>query len=308
MLAISAPLIVLGVVLYMQLAESVVAARWAPPVWRGGARQAALVALLLSPALLLRSLSVLYAFSNEWLRSPLPSLGVKPWRQLLVMPDMLRAAVNSGVYAALVVTVMLLLITYAAWYSRINRRVSAVLTALFTLPVLVPGIVVAYGLYMVFSGCSCPLNPLENPVPLLLLGYYARRSPLLFHAALAVARSVPRSLYEAARAVGAGPLRAYAAIVAPLMFSRLVAPAVYTGLSIAGEVSLSVTLGGLAGSEGATHPAPLMYLVASYMGLSGLKYAAVAAAASLVAYMLAALLSLVALFLINFLVSRKSYG
>ncbi len=308
MLLASTPLILAGLLLYPRLMEQIAAAGRTRPLRQGGLREAIASAVLLGPVASLRVLSVLYAFTDEWLRSPLPRLGLEPWRSLLVHPDLLRAALNSAIYAAALAGIMLAVVVYAAWSARLEEGLAAAAQRLaYTVPILLPGIVVAYGLYLAYAGTGSPLDPLRSPLPLLLLGYYARRSPLLYHAAEAATRAVPASLYEAARGLGAGTVKAYAATVMPLLLPQLAAPLLYTSLSIAGEVSLSVTIGGLGGAEGFHHTAPLMYLVASYMGFSGLKYASLCAAATLASYGLTLLLTLTVLFLYLFL-ARKSYG
>jgi len=307
LLLVSAPLIAAMLALYRRLGDVAAAAvpRGAP--LRGGLAVAAAEALLMAPPLLVRSLSLLYAFTDEWLRSPLPRLGLEPWRQLLRHPDLLRAALNSAAYSLVVSLSALLLVASAAWVAgRAAGLASSLVSTLFTLPALLPGLVVAYGLYGAYAGRGGLLDPLRSPVPLLLLGYYTRRSPLLFHAALAASRAIPSSLYEAARGLGARPLRSYLATVAPLLAATLLPPLGYMALSVAGEVSLSVTIGGLGGAEGLHHPAPLMYLVASYMGYSGLKYAGVCAAATLAAYA-AALAAVYAGSALYLALLRKSY-
>jgi len=307
LLLVSAPLVAAGVAAYQRLTEAAATAKPEPPPLQGGVREAALTAAILAPPLALRVLSALYAFSGEWLRSPLPRLSLDPWRQLAAHPDLVRAAVNSSLYAALVSAAALFLAAYAAWRARLSGGPAAAAARIMhSIPVLIPGLVVAYGLYLLYAGSGSLLDPLRNPAPLLLLGYYTRRAPLLYHAAEAVARAVPASLYEAALGLGASPVRAYAAAAAPLMASSIAAPLLYTALSVAGEVSLSATIGGLAGAEGFNHPAPLMYLVASYMGFSGLRYAPLCAAATLLAYSLAAVFALTALGL-YLVLARKSY-
>ena len=304
LLLASAPFIAASVVLYKRMSRETLTGISSPPL-RGGLAAAALMAFLLLPSAGLRVASMLYAFTDTWLRGLFPHLGLRPWHMLLTHPDMLRGSINSAVYATLTLAAMLALVAWAAWWSQRGRG-STALGLLFTLPVLLPGIAVAYGLYLLYAGRGGLLDPLANPVPLLLLGYYARRSPLLFHAASALARSVPASLEEAAVSLGAHPLQGYLAAVAPLLLRRLSAAAVYTALSVAGEVSLSVTLGGLRGAEGFSHPAPLMYLVASYMGYSGLKYAPLSAAATLVSYALSSAAVYMVLWL-YLLIARKSY-
>ncbi len=248
------------------------------------------------PSAAMRLFSVAYAFSDRWVASLLPELGLGSIKLLAGLPDALKAALNSGVYAAVAAAAIAAIGGLMAWHVARRLPCSGLVEAAAVLPLAVPGVTMAYGLLLaVLSlGGSMARLLLSWPVLLLLLGYFVRRLPLYYYAARAVVNTVPREAEEAAANLGASLGIIYRSIAAPLVFSKTLPILVFVAVSVAGEVSLSVTIGGLGGSTGWGHPAPLMYIVAGYMGYSGLKYGGAMAAAALLSYSLAAALTLTA--------------
>ena len=192
--------------------------------------------------------------------------------------------------------------------TRRTGKLAALADVVVDIPLAVPGIVLAYAYYVAFHSlfASTLLDPITGPQIYLVAGYTVRRLPLLYKAAQALVASIPVELEEAAAALGAGVGRVERAVIAPIAIQRLQPAIVFTALSIATEVSLSITIGGLAGSSGFTHPAPLMYLVAGYMSYSGLVYAGVLALATTILHV-----GVVALALLDarlaLIILRKSY-
>jgi len=251
----------------------------------------ALVAALaaLGPSALLKLLCIAYGFSSEWVASPLPRPGLHQARLLASSPDILRAALNSYAYtvAALVIVVV---IASPAAYSVTRRlvRASRVLDAALMSTIAIPGIVLAYAYFQFFTSVLGPvsrLSPISAPWLYLVLGYAVRRTPLYYKPLSALVSSLPVELEEAARNLGAGTTTVYRKVIAPMIISRGEGIAAFTALSIASEVSLSITIGGLGGSSGASHPAPLTNLVASYISFSGLAYAGALALALTLLYL-----------------------
>ncbi|ALL00204.1 ABC-type Fe3+ transport system, permease component [Pyrodictium delaneyi] len=243
-----------------------------------------LVVALGLPALV-KLLAILYGISGSWVASPLPSPGLDSLRMLAGMPDVARGIANSLLYTSIALAASMALVLPAAHVlARRTGHLAVLADALIDMPVAVPGIVMAYAYYIVFHSlfADTPLDPITSPWIYLVAGYTVRRIPLLYKAAQAVVASIPVELEEAAAALGAGAGQIERAVIAPLAIQRLYPAIVFTGLSIATEVSLSITIGGLAGSSGFTHSAPLMYLVAGYMSYGGLVYAGVLALATTV--------------------------
>jgi len=249
-----------------------------------GFRPNPLLLVLLLPSFMLRILSVIYVFADRWVGLNV-KLGLAGIRGLFSSPDLLCASLNSVVYAMASVAIMSAAGLYLGWYTARGMCCSKLWRLVAVAPLGIPGVVVAYA-YFLFYGRVLPVLLYSGVRVLLVLGYSVRRLPPLYEVLRSLVESVPRSLEEAGYNVGAGLVRVLLLIVAPVVFDKAYGAVVFTSLSVAGEVSLSVTLGGLSGSSGCWHPAPLMYLVAGYTGLSGLAYASAAAAATLLAYTL----------------------
>ena len=220
----------------------------------------------------------------------MPSPGLHQLRLLSSSPDILRAVLNSFLYTTVSIILVLVLLSPAAYaVARRLIRASGLLDAAIMSTIAIPGIVLAYAYYQFFTsivGPGSPLSPIGVPWLYLVLGYVVRRAPLYYKPLSALVSSLPLELEEAARNLGAGISRIYRSIVAPIIIRRGVGIAAFTSLSIASEVSLSITIGGLGGSSGANHPAPLTNLVASYISFSGLAYAGALALALTLLYAL----------------------
>ncbi|BES82655.1 hypothetical protein [Pyrodictium abyssi] len=275
---------------------------------RGAWAVAALAVSLGAPALV-KLLAIAYGFSGNWVASPIPSIGFDSFRALFEMPDLVRGVLNSLFYTAVSLAVSLVLALPASHVlARRAGRLAALADAVVNIPVAVPGIVLAYAYYVVFHSlfAGTLLDPITGPWIYLVAGYTVRRLTLLYKAAQALVASIPVELEEAAAALGAGVGRVERAIIAPIAIQRLQPAIVFTALSIATEVSLSITIGGLAGSSGFTHPAPLMYLVAGYMSYGGLAYAGVLALATTILHAGVVVLALLEARL-ALIILRKSY-
>jgi len=247
-----------------------------------GAWAVAALAVSLGTPTLVKLLAIAYGFSGNWVASPIPSIGLDSLKVLLEMPDLVRGVLNSLFYTAVSLPASLALVLPASHVlARKTGRLAALADTVVNIPVAVPGIVLAYAYYVAFHGlfAGTPLDPITSPWIYLVAGYTMRRLPFLYKAAQALIASIPVELEEAAAALGAGVGRIERAVIAPIAIQRLQPAIVFTASGIATEVSLSITVGGLAGSSGFTHPAPLMYLVAGYMSYGGLVYASVLALA-----------------------------
>ncbi len=97
----------------------------------------------------------------------------------------------------------------------------AVLDSLVMIPLALPGIVLAFGYVVSYTGTW--LDPLNNPVPLLIVAYAIRRLPFMVRSAAAGLQQTSRSLEEAAETLGASKFYMIRSITLPLVLANVIA-------------------------------------------------------------------------------------
>jgi len=117
--------------------------------------------------------------------------------------------------------------------SRIRVPGIDLLDALVTMPIAIPGIIVATGYFLTFLGT--PLNPIEWGAPLLIAAYTVRKFPGL--------EQVDKALEEAAINVGASRTRVFFTITIPLILMNILAGSMLAFIYSMSEVSTSIVVG-----------------------------------------------------------------
>jgi iron(III) transport system permease protein len=170
---------------------------------------------------------ILVAFSNNWYGTVLPeSLTLHHFEQALGHNMALPSIQNSLKYAGLAVLLDLVLgVAIAYVVVRTNLVGRQFLDALAMLPLAVPGLVLAFGyLAMTQEGKLFDfLNPVRDPLILLVIAYAVRRLPYVVRSAAAGFQQTSVTLEEAAQNLGASPLRALRKVTLPLIAANLVA-------------------------------------------------------------------------------------
>ena len=170
---------------------------------------------------------ILVALSNNWYGTVLPeSLTLHHFEQALGHNMALPSIQNSLKYAGLAVLLDLVLgVAIAYVVVRTNLIGRQFLDALAMLPLAVPGLVLAFGyLAMTQEGKLFDfLNPVRDPLILLVIAYAVRRLPYVVRSAAAGFQQTSVTLEEAAQNLGASPLRALRKVTLPLIAANLVA-------------------------------------------------------------------------------------
>ena len=160
-----------------------------------------------------------------------PVLNLGNYRELVSEPERLRPMLNSLLMAVAATAGAVTLGLLAARQSlRHKGRLGGALEGLVALPWAIPGTVFAIALGTAFSVDAPWLGRfvwIGTPI-LLPLAYLVRCLPITGRAALAGLRQLDPALEEAARILGASPLRAFLRVILPL-----VRPAVVAGLGLA---------------------------------------------------------------------------
>ncbi len=198
------------------------------PVGRvAGAACTLLFAAIFAVAVLPHVGVVLVAFSNNWYGTVLPDSFTLAHFQLALGHEMALPSIrNSLKYAGLAVMLDLVLgvaIAYVVVRTTLAGR--HLLDALAMLPLAVPGLVLAFGyLAMTQEGRFFEfLDPVRDPLILLVIAYAVRRLPYVVRSAAAGFQQTSVTLEEAAQNLGASPLRTLRKITLPLIAANLVA-------------------------------------------------------------------------------------
>lgn len=201
---------------------------------------------LLALALLPHLGVVLVSFAREWYQSVLPAEWTLAHYQAALGHDLtVPSILNSVKYAGLATVADVLLgigIAYVVVRTTFPGR--GLLDAFAMLPLAVPGLVLAFGyLAMTQEGrLFAFLNPTRDPTALLIIAYSVRRLPYVVRSVAAGLQQTSPTLEEAARNLGAPPLRALRKITLPLITANLLAGALLAFAFAMLEVSDSLIL------------------------------------------------------------------
>jgi len=190
----------------------------------------------------------LLALTDEWKPGDLlpHRFTLKNYLSLLEDPGISRSIANSLIYSAAATAVIVLVGTGLAYIvTRKSIPGRGLLDFVATLPIALPGVVIAGGLFYAFVGT--PLSPLLNPAPLLVVAYIIRKMPFTVRSVVAGLQQTHIALEEAARSVGAGRARTMATIVIPLILANILAGALLSFVYSMSEVSSSLVFGGFKG-------------------------------------------------------------
>ena len=155
---------------------------------------------------------ILSSLGSDWYGTVLPSsFTLSHYEEALSHPLVVPSVQNSLIYAGLATLLDIALGLGIAWVIvRSDIRGRSLLDALVMLPLAVPGLVLAFG-YLALSQEGRPFHflvgDLGNPIVLLVIAYAVRRLPYVVRAAVAGLEQSNIQLEEAARSLGAGPLR-----------------------------------------------------------------------------------------------------
>jgi iron(III) transport system permease protein len=87
-------------------------------------------------------------------------------------------------------------------------------------PLALPGIVIAFGYVATYTDTF--LDPMDNPVPLLIIAYAIRRLPFMVRSAAAGLQQMSSSLEEASTTFGASRFHTLKKITIPLITANLI--------------------------------------------------------------------------------------
>ncbi len=175
----------------------------------------------------------LIALTRDWYDSVLPSGATTAHlRAALAHPLVVPSIVNSLEYASLATALALVLGTFIAWtVIRWRPPGARALDLLATVPLAIPGIILAFGYVALVARIEALdrlLDPTANPTALLVIAYAVRRLPYITRAAASGLAQAPVLYEEAAQTCGAGWWLRLRRITLPLIATSLMAGALLT--------------------------------------------------------------------------------
>lgn len=203
-----------------------------------------IAAALLGPALLPHAGIFLLSLSKVWSLSLFPTVyTLGNYEEILFRTT--GFIWNTLRYALLAAVVDVALGAAIAWLLlRGTVRGRGWLDTIATMPLAIPGVVLAVGYLRVFHGWNFPGlgEPLTATWLILVLAYSMRRLPYTVRAAYAALQQLPVALEEAAQNLGANRLRTFARVTGPLMARGLLAGGLIAFITSAVELSSTILL------------------------------------------------------------------
>lgn len=186
-------------------------------------------------------LIVVVSFSSaSYLTFPPPAFGLRWYRAYASSPDWLAATWLSLTVGAAVVVLATALGTLAAiGLGRLPKAAKGVVAALILSPMIVPGIVVAIGIYYAFSRYGLVGTPIA-----LVLAHTCLAVPFVVVSVSASLASFDRRLEQAARSLGATPWGAFHQVTLPLIRPGVIVGALFAFITSFDELIVALFLSG----------------------------------------------------------------
>lgn len=194
---------------------------------------ALIIAWLIVPTLVIVPMSFNSASSFNF---PPQGFSLRWYENFLTDPQWLRALGNSlqvGVLTMLLSTVIGVLAALGLWKSVFKGK--ALLENYFLTPLIVPGIVLAVGLYSVFLRFN-----LLGTLPGFVLAHTVVSLPLVITNVMASLQGVDPRLEQASASLGAGPVRTFFSVTLPLILPGVTAGALFAFVTSFDEIILSL--------------------------------------------------------------------
>ena len=151
--------------------------------------------------------------------------------------DAIVNTLELGVATATVGAVLVALLAYVAQRRLVPGHQAVTFLALA--PVVVPGVVLAVGLFIAYTR---PPLMLYGSLAILFIAYLTKEMPVGYAQSDATFRSIPAELEDAARILGASRLRALRDVTAPLARSGVIAAWCFIFIGVIRELSASIIL------------------------------------------------------------------
>lgn len=185
---------------------------------------------------------ILYSFSKKWFFSILPAEYTTEYYKVVFTHRLTKTGIfNSLIYSSISTTFDIFLGFFIGYIlSRWKIKGKGLLDILSMFPLVIPGIVLAFGYITTFSNTI--LDPKNNPVFLIILSYSLRRLPYIVRTTYSSFLQLDRGLEEASYSLGGDNITTFKKIIFPLLSPGLFAGGILAFAFSLMEVSCSLIL------------------------------------------------------------------
>ena len=165
------------------------------------------------------------SLGDNWFMTILPEHYTSRYYEMVFRQDLPLIGIKNSFLFASLATLLDLVLGLLIAYIIARKLIPATgfLDTLVMTPLALPGIVLAFG-YVITYTDTC-LDPLNNPIPLLVIAYGIRRLPYMVRSASAGLQQTSISLEEASISLGGSRFLTLRKITLPLVTANLVAGA-----------------------------------------------------------------------------------
>ena len=163
------------------------------------------------------------SLSHKWFMTPLPEHYTLEHYANVFNQELPLTGLKNSLFLASFSTLLDVILGCLVAYVIVRKLIpfSGLLDSIVMIPMALPGIVLAFGYVVTFSGTF--LDPMENPIPLLIIAYAIRRLPYMVRSAAAGLQQTSISLEEASATFGAGRFYTLRKITFPLVMANVIA-------------------------------------------------------------------------------------
>ncbi len=200
------------------------------------------LAVLLSASLLPHISIILSSLSKKWFFTVFPSEYTGEFFRTVFTHRLTKTGIFNSLFLSSASTLIDLALGFTIGFilARTKLKGRNILDLLVMLPLAIPGIVLAFGYFSLFSNTI--LDPQKNPAILLIISYSIRRLPYLVRSTYSSFQQLSESVEEASFSLGADTLTTFRKITFPLVSPGLFAGGILVFSFSVMEVSSSLIL------------------------------------------------------------------
>ena len=166
---------------------------------------------------------IVTSISSKWFMTPMPEEFTLAYYGRIFHQELPLIGIKNSFLLASASTLFDIVLGVLVAYVVIRKLIpfASILDSIVMIPLALPGIVLAFGYVVTFTDTF--LDPMKNPIPLLIIAYGIRRLPYMVRSATAGLQQTSASLEEASATFGASRFHTLRKITVPLLTANIVA-------------------------------------------------------------------------------------